>query len=273
MKIVCLIRGSAPLLWFVNQVHAAHPVALVVVEAPPLGPRVRRKWKREGARGLAGVAQARLRGLRRRAAHEAERVRVLGEAWQALPAGVEQLVVPSINAPEVQERLTALKPDLILDHGTSIVRDRILETAPLALNLHWGLSPYYRGTHCTEWALVRHDPLNIGVTVHRLSREVDGGDVLGQARATLSPEDTVHSIDLQLTKLGTGIVVDAVGLLAAGETLSFHEQDLSRGHITRMREFSPLVERHVDRLLAEGGVKRMLARPGAEPLPIAEWTR
>ena len=31
-------------------------------------------------------------------------------------------------------------------------RDELLAAVPLALNIHWGLLPYYRGTHCTEWA-------------------------------------------------------------------------------------------------------------------------
>ena len=88
------------------------------------------------------------------------------------------MVVADNNSTEVARRLTALKPDLILDHGTSIVSDSIIETAPLALNLHWGLSPYYRGTFCTEWALINHDPRNIGVTIHRLAKAVDGGDIL-----------------------------------------------------------------------------------------------
>ena len=63
------------------------------------------------------------------------------------------------------------------------------------------LSPYYGGTRCTEWALLHWDCCNIDVTVHELTAEIEGGKIVGQARAELVPENTVHSINVQLTAL------------------------------------------------------------------------
>ena len=83
--------------------------------------------------------------------------------WRKLDKTIPYIEVENINSQLVFKILKEINPDLILDHGTSIVKNHILENAKLALNLHWGLSPYYRGTHCTDWALINWDPNNIGV--------------------------------------------------------------------------------------------------------------
>src|SRR3546814_7243079 len=63
------------------------------------------------------------------------------------------------------------------------------------LNIHAGLSPRYRGSRCTEWAVACGDVLNIGVTVHRLTKDIDGGAILGQARVQVRPEDTIEDVN------------------------------------------------------------------------------
>ena len=150
---------------------------------------------------------------------------------------------------------------MLLDHGTSILVPEIISEASLALNLHWGLSPYYRGTHCTEWALVNWDPLNIGVTIHKLSQQIDGGDIVGQARAVITPQDTVYSINMQLTHLGTKIVMQVLDRQKAGNELTFHRQDFSNSLLTRQRQWSPHLEQYIAELEQNGGIDRMLKSP------------
>ena len=147
--------------------------------------------------------------------------RLFQNDWRYLDPGIPLLVVADINAPIVRQRLAEIGPDVVLDHGTGIVRDELIDSVPLALNIHWGLSPYYRGTHCTEWGLISWDPYNIGVTLHRLSREIDGGGVVSQARAQIAPDDTVHSINMQLTQLGTELARAALARLDEGANLRF----------------------------------------------------
>jgi len=269
MKTVCLIRDAPALRWFVNRIHRTHNVALAVVEAPPVAGRVLDKLRQDGAvrltRDIVGAVNRRIKP----GPFKADWNRFFGDDWQTLEPTIQTLFVEDINGDDVFEKLSSISPDLILDHGTSLVKDRILETADLALNLHWGLSPYYRGTFCTEWALINHDPYNIGVTVHRLAKVIDGGDVLGQARADLSPDDTVNSINMKLTVLGTEILVQAMADMLAERQLEFHPQNISQGYLTRNKQFTPTLAKHVEELLAGGGLESMLARPARrERLPI-----
>lgn len=286
MKIVCLVGDYAPLLYFAQRIHERFPVSLVVVERGGArretgASRARRlywKWRKHGTRRVLADLIGRPAARKRRSrlyppGYRDDYERIFGDRYPALAPDTPRLVVRSINDPEVHERLSEIGPDVLLDHGTDLVKNHVIETAPLALNLHWGLSPYYRGSDCTEWALLNHDPYNVGVTVHKLARSIDGGEVLGQARPQIEPGDTVHSINMKLTRLGTDIILDALAELAAGRELAFHRQDRALGLLYRS-EYMTLAQRKLlNRSLAEGRLARMLERPARKKrLPIVEFT-
>ncbi len=271
-KIICLIRRQPPLIYFVNRVNECHKVALVILEEPADDASVWTKMKERGAVGTLYALKSKLSRYSVMKSCEATHNRYFGDRWRKLDPGISVLEVNDINSKAVQERLLQEKPDLILDHGTSLVKNRILETAKLALNLHWGLSPYYRGTFCTDWAIVNWDPFNIGVTIHKMTRIIDGGSILAQRRAVVKPADTVHSINMQLTSLGTELVIEAINRIEAGEELHFHRQDLSAGYLTRNSQYSDFLRMQIDRIEKNNLIDEMLKKPARkERLPIIEF--
>lgn len=78
---------------------------------------------------------------------------------------------------------SALDADLIVVFGTSYIKgalgDRLIERQ--ALNVHMGVSPYFRGSSCNFWAI--HDGRIdlVGATIHRLGRGLDSGGILFHA--------------------------------------------------------------------------------------------
>src|SRR5689334_19750475 len=62
--------------------------------------------------------------------------------------------VPYVNHPQADELAARLKPDIIAVFGTGLIRGPLLSAGRLGvINLHGGLSPRYRGSDCTFWAL------------------------------------------------------------------------------------------------------------------------
>jgi hypothetical protein len=169
-KVICLISPAPHSIYFVNRIHERFPVALVIWEEGKRAPfSVRQKLARAAASPMSVVGAFEERLTNRGKRHEIEQ-RIFGPSSAKLHDGIEVMRVASVNDPSVLARLSAERPDIVVDHGTSIVRDPILATAAVALNLHWGLSPYYRGVQCTEWALINWDVHNIGVTPKSGSR-------------------------------------------------------------------------------------------------------
>ena len=50
-----------------------------------------------------------------------------------------------------------------------------------AINIHMGVSPYYRGTDCNFWALYDGNAHLVGSTIHLLSKGLDSGSMLYHA--------------------------------------------------------------------------------------------
>lgn len=90
--------------------------------------------------------------------------------------------------PHSRESLEFVKkfsPDYIVIAGAPVLQRSLFGLAKYgALNRHLGLSPKYRGSDCTLWALHLNDLQNIGFTVHWVSEKVDGGNILMQKKVT-----------------------------------------------------------------------------------------
>ena len=274
-KIFALIKPNPPLLYFVNRIHRRHPLHTVIIEDRRLGslPFLKKMQTRFAVGNRAAMnPKVAIRVKSRKMAEICSRY--FADDWLDLDSSLRVVFCKNINEQKIADLLAREKPDLLLDHGTSIVRDHIIDKAPLALNLHWGLSPYYRGTHCTEWALINWDPYNIGVTIHRLAKVIDGGDVLGQGRITVEPEDSVDSINMKLTREGTNIIIKVLDDWRQGADLQFHRQDFSRGYLTLNRQWSRELKRVVKGIEGQGIIGRMLKTPARrEKLPIVRYQR
>jgi len=69
------------------------------------------------------------------------------------------------NAPAEIEDMRALRPDVVLVFGTSLLKQPIIDSFPgRIINVHLGLSPYYRGAGTNFWPLVNGEPEFCGAT-------------------------------------------------------------------------------------------------------------
>ncbi|HEY9480318.1 MAG TPA: formyl transferase [Gemmatimonadaceae bacterium] len=134
--------------------------------------------------------------------------RLLGDA--AFPARPRMSVDRgAINDPSVATWLERLEPDLLVLFGTSIVAEPLLSRyAQRVVNVHLGLSPYYRGSGTNFWPLVRREPECVGATIHLAAPKVDAGAILAQVRPHAEPSDRAH-------ELGTRTIIQAFGVLPA----------------------------------------------------------
>lgn len=105
----------------------------------------------------------------------------------------------SINDQKHYEEIVELEPDLLVAYGCSIIENPLLaQFKNRFLNLHLGLSPYYRGTGTNFWPLVNGEPEHVGATFMYLDEEVDTGEIIHQLRARVHPGDGPHDIGHRL---------------------------------------------------------------------------
>ena len=161
-------------------------------------------------------------------------------------------------------------PDVLLIRGTSIVKKEVLDLTAVSLNVHAGLSPYYRGTHCTGWGLLNWDPYNIGSTLHYATRELDGGEIVSQRRVEIMADDTLDQIEDRMADLSIEQALSALRILDRGQELKTHPQNLGEGYLTLNKQWSIHCERQLRYIETEGILSKMLHRPSRQALPIID---
>ncbi len=150
----------------------------------------------------------------------------------------------SINTRHYVETIKAAQPDVIVVMGTCMLGKRIIKSAPVVLNMHTGLSPYYRGGHTNMWPILEGDFGYFGVTIHKMSLGIDSGDIVFTQRPDIAEEDTCSDINAKCIVLGTDLMIKALKRLESGalETVEqwtegklFFDRDMN--HYTAYRYF------------------------------------
>ena len=80
-----------------------------------------------------------------------------------------------------------LKSDLYIIYGSSYIKGDLANflVKHKAINIHIGVSPYYRGTDCNFWALYDENPHLVGSTIHILTKGLDNGPILYHAMSNI----------------------------------------------------------------------------------------
>ena len=80
-----------------------------------------------------------------------------------------------------------LKSDMYIVFGSSFIKGELANflIKKKAINIHMGVSPYYRGTDCNFWALYDNNPHLVGATIHFLSKGLDNGPILYHAMSKI----------------------------------------------------------------------------------------
>ncbi len=142
-----------------------------------------------------------------------------------------------INSDSFASFLEELRPDLIAVLGSSVISSRVI-SIPLhgMINLHSGLSPYYRGTWSYGWPIVNNEPEYIGVTVHHVDPGIDTGDIIYQTRPVLEGHDDLNSIFLKVIAEGMELVTEAIEEMTNKGTIVSHKQERRTGRLYRSRD-------------------------------------
>lgn len=90
-----------------------------------------------------------------------------------------------------------LQPDILVVHSQCWVtaRVRALAAKGLVIGGHPGITPHYRGSHSSFWALLQGQPDMIGWTAFHVDQGVDSGAVIMQGRLTAEADDSYMTLN------------------------------------------------------------------------------
>ena len=93
------------------------------------------------------------------------------------------LKLGDLNKVSLNDLDLALKSDVYIVFGSSFIKEPLIDFLidKKAINIHMGISPYYRGSSCNFWAVYDKNPQLVGATIHMLGKGLDSGDMLYHA--------------------------------------------------------------------------------------------
>lgn len=160
----------------------------------------------------------------------------------SLPAHVPVLSIPreELNGPQVHEFMRKHPADVVISYGCHKLSAETIALNPHArfINIHGGLSPWYRGTITHFWPVYFLEPQMVGFTLHDTEQALDGGAILLQNSYQPVRGDTTHYIACRTT-------VDFAKLLTQrlsqwqGETIPAGIKQKSTGRLFLTSEWRP----------------------------------
>ena len=77
--------------------------------------------------------------------------------------------------------LKKINPDVIITYGCPFLEEKIYKLAKkYYLNIHGGLSPWYKGSITNFWPTFFLKPANTGFTLHEISKNINSGNIFFQ---------------------------------------------------------------------------------------------
>tara|TARA_Y100000768_G_C23970897_1_gene680470 strand:+ start:1408 stop:2175 length:768 start_codon:yes stop_codon:yes gene_type:complete len=91
-----------------------------------------------------------------------------------------------------------LKSDLYIIFGSSFIKGDLLKflIKKKAINIHMGISPYYKGADCNYWAIKDNNINLVGATIHYLSDQLDGGKIIKYVKPDYNPNPFLFSMSV-----------------------------------------------------------------------------
>ncbi len=165
----------------------------------------------------------------------------------------------ALNTRKTLEHIQDFNPAKIIIFGTSLLGSEYLKLYPnRILNLHVGLSQYYRGSFCNFWPIHDLKPQHLGATVHYVSKGIDDGNIVVQDTIDLDKNDSVYVLITKPIILGTKLMIEAIKY--PNSELPTNTKLISKGKLFQRKDLNLKAILKVKNLATSGELKSKIGR-------------
>lgn len=216
MRIVAISILRSVNEYVLRQLHGSHQVAQIL--RPMREQSLRSYWSkclRSPLRAPVGLLRRSVYAhLNARLDAKIRSLLFYPEDLPALPV-VTTIGVAEINGAQVENILQSLAPDLLVVSGAPLLKPEIFSLPRYGtINIHFGISPDYRGSHTLFYPLYWQDYSHLGVTLHYIDKGIDTGPIVAQGFPELGPSDDLASIWAKCAKQASTLLIGFVAAAA-----------------------------------------------------------
>lgn len=133
--------------------------------------------------------------------------------------------LPVLTPEKLDDKAIAAIAAYGADYGVCVAYGKIFPEELIALfprgvlNVHYSLLPKYRGATPLETALRRGETVT-GVTIQKMAKELDAGDLVTQESTSIGPEETACELRPRLVELGARLLIETLPLFERDEIVA-----------------------------------------------------
>ena len=133
------------------------------------------------------------------------------------------------------------EPDVVFLFGSGILNDGWLDQFPIIINIHLGLSPFYRGSATLFWPFVNDEISCVGATIHLAIKNVDAGPILKRVKPDLDEGDDYYTINYKTVKKAIDALPQITVDYMNGRILLKQQLPTPCGHVYKKIDFNEAV--------------------------------
>jgi len=178
---------------------------------------------------------------------------------------VRHLEPGTLNVPETVSFLEAAGVETIVVYGTNLIKPPLLtHWSGRMVNMHLGLSPYYRGTATNFYPLLNEEPQYVGATIHLLDEGIDSGPILRHARPQIVADDMPHTIGCKAILAGIDAMIAVLKELDVGTIEPVLQWQVDHPRLYLRKDYHPRQVVELYRKFDAGLIRRYVQSNRAE---------
>ena len=173
-----------------------------------------------------------------------------GRGLVLTPSPVKELAlthnIPVLTPEKLDDATLTTIHDCGADYGVCVAYGKIFPEELISafpkgvLNVHYSLLPKYRGATPLEGALLAGE-YETGVTVQKMVKELDAGDIIAQAATPIAPDETARELRPRLIELGAELLADTLPAYLAGGIAPIAQDATLASHTHKLKKEDGLI--------------------------------
>jgi len=151
---------------------------------------------------------------------------------------------------------------VVIAYGGILPSDILSIPNLYSIGVHASLLPKYRGAAPINWAILNGEKTT-GVTVFKLSEEMDTGDIILQRRVEILDSDDAGTLSLKLSEEGANLLLEAMGLIEGRKEQFIKQREEDATYAPRLRKEEGIIYWTKDATYIHNQVRAMYRWPGA----------
>ncbi len=168
----------------------------------------------------------------------------------------------TFNDPDVLDVLESYNPDFLVVVAYGLILPRKVLEIPkkFSINVHGSFLPFWRGAAPINHAIFNKDPFT-GVTIIKMSEELDAGPILRQEKVMLDHTETFGSLHRVLSELGAKNLLKTLNKINANKEILQNEKFAS--YAPKIKKLDAKLDFNSQASVLEARIRGLAPKPGA----------